>query len=48
MKKPFVIAIAGCSGSGKSTLSQMLLDDLKTIGWSFWRQTAIFKIRCRK
>ena len=29
MKKPFVIAIAGCSGSGKSTLSQMLLDDFK-------------------
>ena len=29
MKKPYVIAIAGCSGSGKSTLSQKLLDDLK-------------------
>ncbi len=28
MKKPFVIAIAGCSGSGKSTLSAMLLKDL--------------------
>lgn len=26
MKKPFVIAIAGCSGSGKSTFSQMLLE----------------------
>ena len=29
MKKPFVIAIAGCSGSGKSTFSNMLLEDLK-------------------
>ena len=29
MKKPYVIAIAGCSGSGKSTLSQKLLNDLK-------------------
>lgn len=28
MKKPFVIAIAGCSGSGKSTFSQMLLEEL--------------------
>ena len=26
MKKPFVIAIAGCSGSGKSTFSQMLME----------------------
>jgi len=29
MKKPFVIAIAGCSGSGKSTFSQMLLEEFK-------------------
>lgn len=27
MKKPFVIAIAGCSASGKSTLSAMLMKD---------------------
>ena len=29
MKKPYVVAIAGCSGSGKSTFSGMLLEDLK-------------------
>jgi len=29
MKKPFVIAIAGCSASGKSTFTQMLLEDFK-------------------
>lgn len=28
MKRPFVVAIAGCSGSGKSTLSAMLREDL--------------------
>ena len=31
MKKPFVIAIAGCSGSGKSTLSGILKEDLKDL-----------------
>ena len=29
MKKPYVVAIAGCSGSGKSTLVNMLMEDLK-------------------
>lgn len=29
MKKPFVIAIAGCSASGKSTFTQMLVEDFK-------------------
>ena len=31
MKKPFVIAVAGCSGSGKSTLSSMLLKDFQDL-----------------
>lgn len=31
MKKPYVIAIAGCSASGKSTLAQKLLDDLSDL-----------------
>lgn len=29
MKKPFVVAIAGCSASGKSTFSEMLQEDFK-------------------
>lgn len=31
MKKPFVIAIAGCSGSGKSTLSKLLVEDFSDL-----------------
>lgn len=29
MKKPYVVAIAGCSASGKSTLVNLLMEDLK-------------------
>ena len=31
MKKPFVVAIAGCSGSGKTTFSKALLEDLSDL-----------------